>query len=81
MLVLSELLLKVEVFISDISMKCKIFLKHGGVPDSKFNLKQLRVGTLVEKEHSNNLCISKQIAKAHLVEDKDYYKKLKKFKL
>jgi len=59
-------------------MKCPIMLKHGRVPDSKFNKIQLRNGIKVEKEHTNNPCIAKQIAKAHLLEKKNYYKILKK---
>jgi len=54
-----------------------ISLKQGDTPDSKFNKKQLRIGARVEKEHTNNPEIAKQIAKAHLVEIPDYYKKLK----
>ena len=57
---------------------CSIKLKHGNTPDQKFNKKQLTKGTLVEKEHTNKVCIAKQIAKAHLFEDKAYYTKLAK---
>ena len=35
----------------------------------------------MEKEHTNNTNIAKQIAKAHLVERKNYYTLLKKYKL
>lgn len=59
-------------------MPCKVIFKMGSVPDSKFNSKQLKAGVRVEKEHTNNLCWAKQIAKAHLMERGDYYKKLKK---
>jgi hypothetical protein len=62
-------------------MGCSIFLKKGGIPDAKFNAKQLRIGVRVEKEHTNQICIAKQIAKAHLTENKAYYIKLKKAKL
>ncbi len=62
-------------------MPCKIMFKKGGLPDSMFNSKQLRVGMKVEREHSNNPCITKQIAKAHLVEDPKYYVKLKKMEM
>jgi len=62
-------------------MKCPIMLKHGKMPDSKFNKIQLRNGIKVEKEHTNNTCIAKQIAKAHLTEKKNYYILLKKYKL
>lgn len=58
--------------------KCKPIFKQGWLPDSKFNKRALSMGVKVEKEHTNNPCWAKQIAKAHLVEDKAYYKKLKK---
>jgi hypothetical protein len=55
-----------------------IKFKKGNIPDSKFNKQQLKVGIRVEKEHTNNAAIAKQIVKAHLSENKNYYKKLKK---
>jgi hypothetical protein len=58
--------------------KCVVKLKHGGLPDSKFNKVELSRGIKVEKEHTGLTCIAKQIAKAHLFEDKKYYIKLKK---
>lgn len=54
--------------------KASVHLKKGRVPDRKFNRKELNIGTQIEKEHSNNPYISKQIAKAHLSESKSYYK-------
>jgi hypothetical protein len=51
-------------------------LKKGYLPDSRFDAVQLKRGTKVEKEHTNNISIAKQIAKAHLYESPDYYKKL-----
>lgn len=62
-------------------MKCPIKFKHGGVPDSKFNPQQLKWGIKVEQEHTNSKCLAKQIAKAHLLEHKDYYTRLRKAKL
>jgi hypothetical protein len=59
-------------------MKCPIKLKHGNIPDRMFNKSQLMAGIKVEKEHTNNSCIAKQIAKSHLKENKNYYKLLKK---
>ncbi len=53
-------------------------LKHGSVPDSKFDKTQLKMGIRVETEHTNSRTLAKQIAKAHLVEDRKYYTKLKK---
>lgn len=55
--------------------------KKGNVPDSHFNREQLREGIKVEHEHTDNSGIAKQIAKAHLSEDMNYYVKLKKAKL
>jgi hypothetical protein len=51
----------------------KIKLKKGNIPDSKFNRRQLHIGTLVEMEHTNDKSIAKQIAKAHLTESGKYY--------
>lgn len=62
-------------------MLCKVMFKGGGVPDSRFNKRQLEAGTRVEKEHTSNPCLAKQIAKGHLLERKDYYTQLKKAKL
>lgn len=61
--------------------KCKVIFKKGWLPDSKFNRKALEAGVKVEKEHTSNPCWAKQIAKAHLVENKNYYKLLRKMKL
>lgn len=59
----------------------KIHFKYGKVPDRFFNKVQLKAGTRVEMEHTNNSSIAKQIAKAHLKENKNYYKILKRVKL
>lgn len=53
--------------------RCKVKLKHGMEPDSKFNKKQLKMGIKVETEHTNDKSIAKQIAKAHLNEFPTYY--------
>lgn len=39
---------------------------------------QMLLGIEVEKEHSNNIRFVLEIVKDHLMEDKEYYKKLKK---
>lgn len=59
-----------------------------GIPDEAFTKKQLKEGTKVEMEHTNNPLIAKEIAKDHIFEtgkiDKkgqyksQYYKELKK---
>jgi hypothetical protein len=67
--------------------KIKIILKQsekikGGLadkrPDSDFDAEQLKIGIKVEMEHTKDPDIAKEIAKDHLSEDPNYYKKLKK---
>jgi hypothetical protein len=58
-----------------------IRFKHGSVPDRMFDTTQLIIGTKVEMEHTTDPKIAKQIAKAHLWENKNYYKILKKVHL
>lgn len=54
----------------------------GGLADNKqpkdFNQKELKAGTKVEKEHTTDGSIAREIAMDHLSEDKMYYRKLKK---
>lgn len=54
----------------------------GGLADDKepsdFNKKQLRKGTKVELEHSDDRAKAKEIAMDHLEEHPDYYKALEK---
>lgn len=50
--------------------------KHG--VDKEYIEKQLKHGITVEHEHTSKLKVARQIALAHLGEDPDYYKKLKK---
>ena len=47
-------------------------------PDADYDEDQLKAGEEVEKEHTTNKEVAKTIAKAHLDEFPDYYKKLKK---
>ncbi len=49
-----------------------------GKPDSDFDPEQLMDGMRVEMEHSGDPKKAREIAKDHLAEDKDYYKKLAK---
>lgn len=67
--------------------KIKILIKEreelkGGAgdnkPDSDFNSQQLEIGIKHEMEHTKNRKIAKEIAKDHLSEDPNYYKKIKK---
>ena len=52
--------------------------KHIDTPDSKFDKKQLAMGVKVEKEHTDNPTLAKEVAKDHLAEIADYYTRLKK---
>jgi len=52
--------------------------KHRNEPDSKYDSEELRKGIEVEKEHTDDPSISKEIAKDHLSEISDYYTRLKK---
>lgn len=49
-----------------------------GRPDSDFDQEQLQAGMAIEMEHTDDPDKAKEIAKDHLTEDPDYYKKLKK---
>lgn len=48
------------------------------MPDSKFDEKQLKIGIKHEMEHTKDADKAKQIAKDHLIEDPNYYTKIKK---
>ena len=61
--------------------KLRIKLKSGSIPDKRFNKRQLRMGVKIEKEHTNNPRIAKQIAKAHLKEFPSYYTALTKMEI
>jgi hypothetical protein len=67
--------------------KIKIIIKNnekliGGAgdnrPDNDFNRKDLEDGIKHEMEHTKDRSVAKEIAKDHLTEDPNYYKKLKK---
>ena len=67
--------------------KIKIIIKNteklkGGKgdnrPDSDFDEKDLEDGIKHEMEHTKDRQVAKEIAKDHLSEDPNYYKKLKK---
>jgi 2'-5' RNA ligase len=73
----------------DIESKTLDLSKHehvdqipGGLADDKteadFDPKDLEEGANVELEHTKNIELAREIAMDHLVEDKDYYRKLKK---
>jgi hypothetical protein len=47
-------------------------------PDSDFDDKDLQDAIKHELEHTKDRKIAKEIAKDHLIEDPNYYKKLKK---
>jgi hypothetical protein len=48
------------------------------MPDSKFNKKKLQHAQKHEMEHTNNPAIAKEVAKDHMLEDENYYKKIEK---
>ena len=52
--------------------------KHNNIPDNKFDKQQLQWGIDIEKEHTNDPKIAKNIAKDHLSEFKKYYTHLRK---
>jgi hypothetical protein len=52
--------------------------KHKDVPDDQFDAEQLNMGIEIEREHTDDLELAKEIAKDHLAEFPDYYTKLKK---
>ena len=47
-----------------------------GKPDKKYDKKQIEKGVVVEREHSTENDIRKEIAKDHLEEIPDYYDRL-----
>lgn len=57
---------------------CPFKLKHSDVPDSRFLKRELRMGIKEEGEHIGNVACRKAIAKAHLLEDRHYYTKLRR---
>lgn len=50
--------------------------KHSDVPDDQFNQEELQKGIEIEKEHTDDPELAKQIAKDHLSEVRDYYTRL-----
>ena len=64
-----------------VRLKSKEKLKGGkgdNRPDTDFDDKDLEHGIKHEMEHTKDRGIAKEIAKDHLSEDPNYYKKLKK---
>jgi len=47
--------------------------KADWMSDDRFSDKQLRMGVSIEKEHTTNPRLAKEIAKDHLTEDRNYY--------
>ena len=52
--------------------------KHKDIPDEEFDAEQLNIGVDIEKEHTDDPAIAKEIAKDHLAEIPNYYTRLKK---
>ena len=51
--------------------------KHRDTPDSDFDADELAMGIEVEKEHTDDEALAKEISKDHLAEIPDYYTRLK----
>ena len=49
-----------------------------GVDPKKFNQKQVKIGAKVEMEHTRDPRVAEEISRDHLMEDPEYYVKLKK---
>lgn len=66
----------------DLLKKASKDLLPGGQADSlsdnRFNKKKLRHAQKHEMEHTTNPAIAKEVAKDHMLEDEDYYKKVEK---
>jgi hypothetical protein len=56
-------------------------LKKADIPDREFDSQELVRGMDTELEHTDDLEVAKAIAKAHLCESKDYYKRLEKMEI
>lgn len=52
---------------------------HRGLPASAFDPEQLRIGTMIEMEHTYDWRLAVQIARDHLSENKIYYTQLCRF--
>jgi len=52
--------------------------KSKGYSKSDFDPRMVRIGTMVESEHTCDLRVARKIALDHLVEDEFYYDKLKR---
>jgi len=52
--------------------------KHRDRPDTDYDASELKAGIEVEYEHTDNAAIAKEIAKDHLAECSDYYRRLAK---
>lgn len=50
-----------------------VVLRKGTISDDKFLLSELKQGVKIEREHTFDKELAKQIAKAHLVENPFYY--------
>ena len=68
--------------ILDLLKKASKDLLPGGqadkMPDSKFDKKKLRHAQKHEMEHTKSPSIAKEVAKDHMLEDENYYKKIEK---
>lgn len=52
--------------------------RHKDIPDEEFDAEELNMGIEVEREHTDDPELAKEIAKDHLAELPNYYTRLKK---
>lgn len=74
-------LLVVDTILSLLSELIRGVGKHRDQIDDYFNPMELKLGIEVEKEHTDNPLIAKEIAKDHLAECPNYYTRLKKMEI
>ena len=78
-------MLKKASIVESLKFKLAREILSGGDADKKkdniFLKKELAKGVAHEKEHTNNPRLAKEIAKDHLIENKNYYTKLEKANL
>lgn len=67
--------MKLVFYKSELSNKLKREGHSKNRPDSDFSKLELKIGALIEMEHTNDYEVAKEITKDHLIEDKNYYKK------
>ncbi len=72
---------KAGIDIKKLNEQKEFSIKNKNYDYSKFDQEQLNAGIEIEKEHTDDETIAKQVAADHLSENPDYYKILKKNKI